>query len=59
MEILQVGSKGPSVELLQSILKKLGFYYGDISGDFSKFTQISVKNFQSQFRFRSRWNCRV
>ena len=46
METLQLGSKGPNVMLLQSTLKKLGFFTSDVDGKFGPLTQTAVINFQ-------------
>lgn len=44
--ILQNGSQGESVKMIQSLLKKFGFYAGEIDGFFGLGTEKSVKEFQ-------------
>lgn len=49
METLKIGSEGPRVMLLQSTLKKLGFFNSTIDGVFGEKTKEAVINFQKAF----------
>ncbi len=46
---IKYGSKGEDVYELQGRLKYLGFYFGQVDGEFGPKTQQSVKNFQYKF----------
>ena len=43
------GDRGPYIELIQSTLKKLGFYFGKIDGVFGTKTKDAVIKFQRKF----------
>ena len=49
MPVLVFGSRGIYVELLQSTLKKIGFYFGEVDGIFGQQTLNAVYYFQEQF----------
>lgn len=46
MEKLTAGAAGPSVELVQSVLKRLGFYKGEINGRYDELTAEGLRAFQ-------------
>ena len=50
LETLRLGSTGPLVEYLQSILKLFGFYNGSIDGEFGAQTKNAVILMQRYFR---------
>jgi len=49
MENLTAGTAGPSVERVQSVLKRLGFYKGEVSGRYDELTVEGVRAFQRDF----------
>lgn len=49
MDVLRLGSTGPQVMLIQSILKTLGFYTGEVDGNFGLNTERAVRRFQRNF----------
>ncbi|MBR3740246.1 MAG: peptidoglycan-binding protein [Clostridia bacterium] len=46
---LKLGSQGQEVRNVQKKLKELGFYKGNIDGDFGEATEKAVKAFQKQY----------
>lgn len=47
--MIGIGSSGPQVELLQSILKKQGYFTGAVTGEYDQETARSVKQFQAAY----------
>ena len=45
---LREGDSGTAVTELQTMLKKLGYYYGDITGNFGDLTRKAVRAFQDK-----------
>ncbi|AAO35211.1 M14 family metallopeptidase [Clostridium tetani] len=46
MELLKLGSRGPRVREVQSILKQMGYYRGTVDGIYGSQTEAAVRNFQ-------------
>lgn len=49
METLMLGSTGPNVKLIQSLLNKLGYNPSAVDGQFGASTQQAVMNFQRDY----------
>jgi len=49
LELLSIGSEGPSVARLQTLLQLLGYYKGKIDGIFDLHLSHVVKSFQADF----------
>ncbi len=47
---LKKGSQGQDVRTVQKKLKELGFYKGEVDGDFGEATEKAVKAFQKQYK---------
>jgi hypothetical protein len=47
-ELLGLGSRGAAVQELQTMLNRLGYYYGAINGEFGKETQTALLTFQKE-----------
>ncbi|MBR6525327.1 MAG: peptidoglycan-binding protein [Clostridia bacterium] len=45
-DVLEIGSRGDEVIALQNRLKKLGYYSGNVDGDFGESTRLAVRAFQ-------------
>lgn len=49
MRVLKIGSVGTDVMEIQSMLRSLGFYFGEIDGIYGNATANAVRNFQRGF----------
>lgn len=49
MELLKLGSRGPRVREVQSILKQMGYYRGTVDGIYGSQTEAAVRNFQKKY----------
>lgn len=49
METLFLGSTGPNVKLVQSLLNRIGFNAGPVDGIFGRQTQLAVQAFQRSY----------
>lgn len=54
---LEYGDSGEDVKMLQKQLKKLGFFSGDIGGNYLDKTQHAVKNFQAAKGYKQTGYC--
>ena len=52
MSVLKLNSTGADVQTLESILRRLDFYNGEIDHIFDKRTEKAVKAFQAEFRLK-------
>lgn len=50
MEVLTIGSRGPNVKLIQSMLARIGFNPGPVDGVFGQMTKQAVVEFQNAYR---------
>lgn len=46
MQLLKLGSRGPRVREVQSVLKQMGYYKGSVDGIYGPQTEVAVRNFQ-------------
>lgn len=49
--VYQLGDSGEGVLKLQEMLKTLGYYYGETTGNFGELTRNAVQNFQANYGF--------